>query len=762
MSDSRSLLRWLEHPVARASLWGLCTLSCTLPAAGQQATSTPAGDQTSTLEEVVVTATKRNEKLQDTPVAMSVLSSQTIDRLNANGFQDYASLVPSLNQAQGSGIGGGTIVLRGLNTGPQSLTSTTAVYIDETPVTGNGSYSISALATPDPDLMDIERIEVLYGPQGTLYGASSLGGLIRIIPQQPDVNATELHGDFRVDGSVAQGGDTGYGVRGSLSDAVVPGKLAISVTGFDRRDPGFITNVTTGNDKIGQADVDGGTLSAVWQPTDNLSVRGFTLYEDGRQTGLIYQEDISGTDIPLYGPRKYAAGFDGAQSPRYELYELVVNYTTPLGTLTAVGSRSYTRLHEDQDVTSSYGVLLTADYPLLTGQPPPTGAYVAEPSNIVTSAANGEVRFASRRLGAFEFLLGGFYTDQQNSYVDDLLGFQASGQPLPAPFYNVVTTDTRTAYRETAEFGDLTYYIFDNLDVTGGLRYTSNDQSGLVLGNGLLFGPAGQDTPLNSADHKTLWQTNLRYRPTKDVSTYFRVATGYRPGGPQNNPLATTKTFGPDTVTDYELGAKGTGFDHRLMLDGSIYRIDWQNVQLNTLLGGVVFVGNAAAARAQGAELQFQWQANSALNLGGSAGYNDAKLTEIGNTTALAIGAKVGDRLPNSPKVTAAAYGDYNIPLTPAVTASVGATLRYQGDQVSSFSGDTLDVFHQFPGYATLDLRSSLTWDRYAVRATVSNITDKNGYTGYVTNNILPDQGSPPQVFLTRPRTFMLSIEMDF
>ena len=218
-----------------------------------------------TVTEVIVTATKRGVRLQDTPEAISVVTSNLIQNLNINSFQDYASLIPNLNQAGGAGLGTGTIVMRGLNTGPQSLTSTTSVYLGETPFSSNGSFAVGSLQTPDPDLVDVDHIEVLKGPQGTLYGASSLGGLIRIIPKEPDVNADGIHGNLRVGGDVAEGGDTGGGVRGSVYLPVVPGKLAIGVAGFQREDPGFITNVTTGHDYMGRARSEGGTVSAVLQ-----------------------------------------------------------------------------------------------------------------------------------------------------------------------------------------------------------------------------------------------------------------------------------------------------------------------------------------------------------------------------------------------------------------------------------------------------------------------------------------------------------------
>ena len=392
-------------------------------------------------------------------------------------------------------------------------------------------------------------------------------------------------------------------------------------------------------------------------------------------------------------------GSTAIRSLRYSLYELVEDVKTPLGTLTAVESETRSKLHLDADATPSYGILLNDYYPLFTGGPAPAGSYLYEPLNIVTSADNLEVRFASRRLWRFEFLVGAFHTDQTNNYDIDAYGRYANGTALPAPFGNFITSVTATTYRETASFGDATFYITDKLDVTGGIRYTANEQSGSSVGSGLLFGAGGQASPLNSKGDKALYQANIRWRPVHDLSFYARVATGYRPGGPQNNPLAPTPTFGADTVTDYEIGAKGALFDHRLTFDASIYHIDWEDVQLDSLLGGIVYVGNGGTARADGVELETTFKVTHDFNVGASFGYNDAVLTKINNAdTAAYIGAKDGDRLPNSPKITFAAYGDYSFPITNAVQGDVGATVRYQGDQVSAFPNDTLNIFYKIPG----------------------------------------------------------------
>lgn len=751
-SQGREAVRFksLHSKVATILLSGTC-LTLGAPALAQStgsATDSTAPAKTET-PDIVVTASKRAERLMDTPIAISVVSSKLIVQQNLKSFQDYASLVPSLNQAGGLGAGSGTIILRGLNTGPQSLTNTTAVYLGDTPFTPQGSFAIGAFQTPDPDLVDVDHIEVLKGPQGTLYGASSLGGLIRIIPKEADVDATAVTGNLRAGASVAEGGDYGYDVRGSVYGALVPGKLAIGVSGFARREPGFITNKVTGTDNLGRVNAYGGSITLAYRPFDDLTIRGRFLLENERQIGQIYQQDIQGTNTPQYGTRTQSQVIDQYSNPDYRLFELSADYKTPIGTLTATLSHTYTQLSQSSDYTSSYNILT----------PDPANDLVIGTYAYQTRATNEELRFASNKIGPFEFLLGAYHTYQDSRYPLVYNGYNPDLTPLAAPYNNLFTQGVTNYYKEWAVYGNATYYITNRLDLTGGIRYASDKQSGIITLTGAYGIPP---VNLQSSDSKILYQANLRWRPSDDLSLFFRTATGYRPGGPQNNPGAPSKSFQPDTVTDYELGAKASLFDRHLSLEATLYYMDWRDVQLNGLISGITFVANGGTARVKGIELQANYQAAQGLTLGTAFGYNHAELETVGTAAAASIGAQAGDRLPASPRVTFSAYGDYSFPLSDKVKGSVGATVRYQGDQVSAFSLDPVNVFHVVPDYTTVDLRTSLSFGRYTLRAIVQNVTDKNGYSGYFTGQIIPGQGTPSQAYLIRPRTFSLSASVDF
>ena len=239
------------------------SLLATAPALAQSADSaTPQSNQADEQsgrgqdQEIVVTASKREERLRDVPSAISALTSQTMETQGIKDFRDYATLVPGLAQRDLGAPGLGTVILRGLNTGPAQSTPTTAFYIGETPFTAAGFITNAALFTPAPDFADLARIEVLKGPQGTLYGASSLGGLVRFVLKKPDTS--RLSGDVRAEVSAVDGGSMGYGVHAAINLPLVTDTLALRASGFYRRAPGFTDNVGTGTQNVNKSDLYGG------------------------------------------------------------------------------------------------------------------------------------------------------------------------------------------------------------------------------------------------------------------------------------------------------------------------------------------------------------------------------------------------------------------------------------------------------------------------------------------------------------------------
>ncbi len=710
------------------------------------------------VQQVVVTASKRRERLQDAPVAATVLTGATIDKLGVESFGDYVSLVPNLAQAGGATPGLGTVVMRGMYTGSQQTTNTTAFYIGESPFSASGALSVGALVTPDPDLVDVDHVEVLKGPQGTLYGASSLGGLIRIIPQDPDLSG--ISGNARVGYSHVDGGRDGASVRASLN-LPLGSRFGLRVGAFKRRDGGFVTNTETHDSGLGRVDAEGGSVTALAKLTSDWKVTLRMLSQDTDALGAAGQDVVQLTGTPVTGRYQFAAFTDDPSKIQYRLQELSTDLDTAAGTLTASVSHAQSRARIQSDYTSAYGVFVAS---LL----PPGFAIEGDLDVDMKSKTSAEVRFATKRLGAFEGLAGLFWTDERNDYVTDLATLLANHAPAPAPFGNFLTSDTVSRYREEAVFLDGTYYLTDALDLGAGVRYAANQQHADIAHSGLLAASSANGD-FDFRDHATTWQVTGRWRPSADFSTYLRAATGYRPGSPQTNPnppAGAQSSIRPDTVTNLELGFKGSALDRHLSYDASVYHTDWKDVQLNGLYSGVLLLANAGRAKVDGVEAQVQYSATGGVSVGANAGFNDARLTRVDAGTAAVLGAAPGDRLPGSPRVTAAVFGDWRV-AAPALpgggSASVGATLRYQGDKESSYPASQLNPNYTMPAYTTLDLRGALEWDRYTLRLMVENVTNKLGLTSYTTPRVSPAQTTlPSSAAVIRPRTYSVSFGADF
>ena len=704
------------------------------------------------IEEVIVTATKRNERLQDAPVSINAIEGDRLQELGITSFADFAQLVPGMNVAGSSAPGVGTIIIRGLYSGNFQTSTTTATYIGETPFTANAALSLSGLINPDPDLLDLERIEVLKGPQGTLYGASSLGGLIRLIPKEPD--PTKSSSEVRVDGSGES--DGGYGGAGRVSVNVpLAENAAIRINGFYKDDPGFTTNLETGHHNLGNTHAEGGSLALKVIFSDRWDAKVSGLYEDSRTHGFQWQSNAPGTGTPLYGEREYSYAYDGDVHSRLVLLESTSNYRFDVGTLT--GTLSYGNYAIDiyRDFTKVYGFVDTFFAP--------PGALPANTTVLGMTGPNagkttGEVRFAANRIGHFEYLGGVFFTHEDTQYPVSIANESPPGVPIQTPAYRYIgDINSLNSYKEYAGFGDATYYITDDVDLTGGLRYSHNTQQIQVeiVQPGMLPLPPSLDDFSSSS---TLYQASLRWRPNADLSLYVRAANGYRPGGTQTlvGTASVPHSYTPDTTETVETGLKGQVANRRLSYELAAYHTDWKDIHLTALTNGVGYVLNGGDAKVDGVEGQLDWGDSSGLKAGVAAAYSNARLTSISADSAASIHARVGDPLPGAPRFSAVAHADYFHALTDRVTGFAGASLTYQGDKNSSYPGNLSDVNYNMPGYALLDLRTGVLWSNYTVDFRVENVANRNGVTGSYVQATIPGT-APEDAYLTRPRTFAAS-----
>jgi outer membrane receptor protein involved in Fe transport len=448
----------------------------------------------------------------------------------------------------------------------------------------------------------------------------------------------------------------------------------------------------------------------------------------------------------------------GTSEIRYRSASGTMNYDTDAGAIVAVASYVKTTSEIVSDYTDIYGSYLS----LLGIVPVGTQTVGTLGPNMKKFTA--EARFVSKRLGPVEFVAGGFYTHESNSYPIVIVARTPAGVLLPAPRDILFRGNTTSKYDEYAAFGNLTFYLSDQLDVTGGIRYAHNNQSSAAAPGIVFYAPRAGGSQTFS-DNATTYLATVRFRPTDNVSFYARAASGYRPGGPQNSTLLppTAQTvIRADTVWNYEAGVKATALDGALSANLAVYRIDWKDIQLNTLFGGITLMGNAGSATVDGFELEIQARPSRNLVFGSNIGHTNARITAIDPVAASSLGAKSGDRLPLTPSWTAAAYIDQTIPFSDDLKGSLGATIRLQSDMPSSYPGYALNPNIKIPSNTRVDLRAGLAMNGYSLQLRAENIFNTLGYTSIATNALYVGQPVPTNATVTRPRALILSATANF
>jgi len=691
------------------------------------------------LEEVVVTAQKREERLIDTPQSVSVVSAAALEALGATQFRDFANTVPGLDFAT-AGAGQTQISLRGLSTG-FDIGSTIGVYVDDVPFGTSGAFAQGAQNTIDVGLFDLDRVEVLRGPQGTLYGASTMGGLLKYVTTRP--NTTDFRGNSQV--SVADTGDGGgvsYNVAAAANIPISAGTAGLRASVYQMHDGGFIDNVALHQKDVNRADIYGGRLDFLFTPTEALSIRidGFlqNIARDGQSTA-----DYALNGAPLYGNLDQFRKVQEPWEQRFRLVSGTVTYDFGLGTLTSISSYQTVRSHYVFDVSPLYVPFFPSLY-----------SAISYPVDTGTDKVTEELRVSSKQGGVFEWLAGGFYTHESTTNVEKLQPYTLTGLSSSD---NLFSFSNPSTYAEYSVFADLTWHLTTKFDVTGGLRYSHDTQAKTQYGSGL-FGSAEPET---SADESVVtYLTNARYHFTEHQVGYLRFATGYRPGGPNFvslNPVTREPngppTFGSDHLRSYEAGYKAETDDRRLALDLAIYHIDWSNIQVSVSTGnGFSGIGNApGGATVNGSELTLTARPTRSLTVTGAFAYQHAFLKQADAS----LGASEGESLPNVPHFSGSFIADYVLAEN-GLRPSIGATVRYVADRCSSFDGSKEFPQYHLPAYASTDLRGGVTFGSIVAQLYVHNLFDRRGELGV----LYPQFGN--HVAILQPRTVGISATARF
>jgi len=771
-----------ERKPLAAMILAALALAATGPAMAQQDSDEPSGQpregSSVVLEEVVVTANKRVENIRDVASGISVIGGDRLEQTGATQLTDYASYLPGL-QVQSNGTPGRTTVsMRGI--APLSSGSTVATYIDETPLGSSGLYQAAIVLALDMLPYDIERIEVLRGPQGTLYGAGAMGGLLKYVTRAPDLETTE----FRIGGGlsdVSGGSDFGSNFRIGANVPLSEGRWGLRMS-YARNDiPGYIDNTINGRRDHDDGEQTSARAAMLWSG-DNVQFQLTALRQtiDTNNSSFVALDPATGR--PLDGDLTMRQFVDTPFSKDIDYYSATLDWDLGAATFTSATGYSDVSTVVRVDATVSYGEVAN----LLLGLPEPGSSYFE--NGLDLKKFTQEFRLTSTGDGPLKWLVGAFYSDEKGDNSQFIPLFQLDGSPLPAPFDAIAGTlaylELPTKYRETAVFANLDYEFNDVFTLGAGVRYAENRQSfSQNVTAGILL-PL-QESPNSSSEDVFTWSLTPQFRLGEDTLLYAKVATGYQPGGPNVLLPGIPPQVDSSMLTSYEVGLKTQFADGAVVLDLAAFRIDWDDIQVITSFAGNNGLTNGGEATSQGLELSAQFRPTSSLQLGFNAAYTDADVAADFPTVFIPSGPFVvelntglaGDRLPYVPKWQWSATLDYFFPLG-SWEGQVGGGFRWVGDRVAGTTerqvitdptlpdpvlATTITPPLELDSYHALDLYASLSKANWTLRGFAKNATDERAYSSIATSSsALTGATAQLNAVPIQPRTIGLEVDFRF
>jgi iron complex outermembrane receptor protein len=730
-------------------------------------------------EELVVTAQKRSEAISDIPASVTVVGGQLLEQQRVDDFQDLVPLVPGLSLTTDR-PGVTRVTLRGINTG--GVASTIGVYFDDVPFGSSTGLANGAIVSGDFDTFDIARIEVLRGPQGTLYGASSVGGVLKYVPNRPNVERFEAR--FLGSAETVDNGDPGYSLTG-LVNVPLGAKLALRGSGFYRFDGGFIdsignnpvrsltnpaVNIISGTrveDGLNSLDRFGGRLAALIKPSDKLSVNlGVQLQSIDSDAPSIVDADPSTLD-PLQSSPVQSSYQSQFNNTSYRVYNGTVDWN--LGPASLESVTSYGTFESDFHSDLAIATNLTGGPPLSSlvtalfgnDQSRPLSAIL--PQTTSTDKFSQELRLVSSKSDSFEWLVGGYYTKEDSAIKQKIQAVEAGTDTIAGGIPTLADVALDSNYEEIAGFANATWHITPRFDLGFGGRLSHNKQVASQVSDGVLVGGHTQYDDVKSSESPFTYSVAPRFAFGKNASVYGRVATGFRPGGPNvlppGAPADIPRTYDSDSLTSYEIGLKtGGGPSDKFALDLSAFYLDWEDVQLFLVVNNFGINGNGGTAASKGIELAASVFPTSGLSLSLNGAYTNAELTQ---DTDPVVGGKDGDRLPYVPEWSFGLNADYEWNVKGRARAYVGGSLGYTGERTVQFNvraanGD----IRQADAYTTLNLRTGCYFGRWSVEVYGKNLTNEMGITSINAAGPLPNGALG--LGLIRPRTIGVSVSTRF
>ena len=757
------------------------------------------------LEEIIVTATRREANVQDIPFNIVALGSDALSDLRITNLSEFTRAVPGLYVANQGPRGSNLMTVRGLNVSSINASEsvgngtggTVATYLGEIPL------------FVDLKMIDMERVEALLGPQGTLYGAGTLGGAIRYIPNRPDTSETALEIGGRTY-ALGQSDGIGYDLHGVVNVPLVEDRLALRLAVGYTDDPGFIdynyivrepgvsdpepdrddpAAVAANLRKVKDADSEEtltGRAALLWNITDAVTANLTYFYQQQDVGARTVNHDLA------FDTGRYVSGhrFLEPNDKKNQLLALELTWDLGFADLTSATGTSKFESNGQRDQTD---LLMDFDYGYEDF--PQFAAYTREDQEEKTF--NQEIRLVSQGTERWNWIAGAFYNKYEGEStsreftpgIPDWYGF-----PPGTPDLEYLAKADET-FEEMALFGEVGFHFTEAWQATVGARWFDYDDDVELQTAFPFFADPPGDVQLAGVRNKTgdndvIFKFNTSYDFNDDMMAYLTVSEGYRRGGVNSGPLCSGDSDGqsfcltesevlikPDTTTNYEVGLRSMWLDGRLIVNAAAYYIDWQDIQVlgTSATGGVPITVNGSAAESKGIELTTRWSITDHLELAANVTFNDAKLSEDAPGLVDGVDAFDGDRLAGTPEQQGTLLLAYTRPLDNGLTVTADYTLSAVSDVYTKVG--RRDNGEALPGWAVHGLSFGLTDGRWSARIYADNLFDKYAVTsvrrdpsyirrlGTGPDDVVPEQQFASRTYfqsMLRPRTVGLEFNYRF
>ncbi|MFC3050286.1 TonB-dependent receptor [Kordiimonas pumila] len=703
-------------------------------------------------DEIIVTATKRAQSLQDVPFGLSALTGANLERIGASGAEDYLAEIPGVHyNAQGRGTS--PIVIRGISTEGatrNNLQNSTTIYIDDLPsLNAWGAWSNSDFST-----FDLERVEVLRGPQGTLFGSGALGGAVRVITNKPDLS--EFAAKIEYGHAFTHDGEDSYNLSAMVNVPIISDKLAIRAVGYKREDGGYIDNVRRDEKDVNSGSSEGGRLLLAYQATDRLSLRFTLTHEENSldDSPASYALEAEGDAYEYNGTIPNASDIKLTSYNLYAEYEFdgfMVSSSTTYAERDSLLNTDYVS-YIDSLLGGALG--FDADAPTAYIDPDDHDYLIRHKYDTFAQ----ELRLSSTHDGPFQWTIGGFYLKQ------NLTAYQLWASE---PFGPVLESNYDVHVTETALFGEASYKFSDKFSVTIGARAFDNKFEFERIDQPSVFVPAGGAvTPYTVANSSSINpKFSVSYFPSEDIHLYATAAKGFRIGQvnfvqDEDVEAGITREFDPDSLWNYEAGIKASLFDNRLSLNAALFYIDWSDIQLQRFVTGPAsglllnITDNAGKAEIKGLEADLKWRPTAGIEIGSAITVLDAKLKSVLDGVPMIPGST----LPGSADFSASNFIEFSSDKLPNdMRGYMRLGHRYVGESVSNINNAPQLYSDK---YNVFNARAGLMYGGYEIIVYVDNLTNNDARTsnfGVDAQNLFASRS-----YRLQPRTIGVTMRADF